>query len=129
MQINSALILNEIDIKEALIKYIKSLLDLYFSQTKKITTKHASLRKLFFPILIHWIKTGEDKIINSIILFVFLLKIKDNKIINGINAVNLINQVVLSWKKKRFEKSPNPKRPWLRLPSIKCELFIQNLYG
>ena len=42
MQINIALILNEIDIKEALIKYIKSLLDLYFSQTKKITTKHAT---------------------------------------------------------------------------------------
>ena len=53
MQINNALILNEIEINEALIKYIKSLLDLYRSQTKKITTKQDSLKKLFFPILIH----------------------------------------------------------------------------
>ena len=57
--INNAEILKEIAIKLKQIIYGIYSFSLFLSHTKKAKAKAVSLRKLFLPIVSHWIITGE----------------------------------------------------------------------
>ena len=65
IETNIADILKDIAIKIVLNKWGRYALSLFFSQTKKQSAKHDSLKKLFLPIVNHWMNTGDVKKTNK----------------------------------------------------------------